>query len=85
MDDPTRSMALGEPFLEIGGETKAPASSAFLNRSAEVIGSTAGYVRSFSLKETLSDADHVVRDNPLPAVGGAAAFGFLLGALLRRI
>jgi len=85
MDNPTRDISAIEPFLEAGEAARTGEKSGFLTRAAEAIGSTAGYVRSYSFKGMLSEGDRVVRGNPLPAVAGAAAVGFMLGTLLRRI
>ena len=54
-------------------------------RTAETLGSAAGYLRSRDMNTMLSDFQQTASENPLPALVGAAAFGFLVGAFLRRL
>ncbi len=53
-------------------------------RTAEVIGTTVGYVQAHSAEEMIRDAGEAARRNPVPSLIGAATLGVLLGALLRR-
>lgn len=53
-------------------------------KTAQALGSTAAYIRTHDVQEMMCDAEEVARQNPLPSIIGAAAFGFLLGAFLRR-
>lgn len=56
----------------------------FATRTAAVLGSTAGYLQSHDMQSMLRDVEDAARRNPMPALVGAAAFGVLLGAYLRR-
>ncbi len=57
----------------------------FAFRTAETLGCAAGYLRSRDMATMLSDFQQSARENPVPALVGAAAFGFLVGAFLRRL
>lgn len=52
--------------------------------TARALGMTAGYIRTHDARQMICDAEQAARRNPVPALAGAAAVGFLLGALLRR-
>ncbi|HLJ48643.1 MAG TPA: hypothetical protein VKU01_21655 [Bryobacteraceae bacterium] len=54
-------------------------------KTAETLGCAAGYLRSRDMTAMLSDFQQTARENPLPTLVGAAAFGFLVGAFLRRL
>jgi ElaB/YqjD/DUF883 family membrane-anchored ribosome-binding protein len=56
----------------------------FALKSAETMGGVVGYVRSRDVNDMLSDAEQTLRDNPVPALVGAAVLGFFVGFLLRR-
>ena len=52
--------------------------------TASRLGSAADYVRSHDANRMMGDLEHVVKQNPGPALVVAAAFGFLLGRALAR-
>ena len=68
----------------VAQELEPPAKDLAL-RTAETLGGAAGYLRSRNVPTMLSDFQRTARENPVPALVGAAAFGFLLGAFLRRL
>jgi len=53
-------------------------------KTAEALGTAAGYVRTHDAEQMISDAEEAARQNPGPALIIAASVGFLLGAFLRR-
>ena len=56
----------------------------FACKTAAAIGATAGYIKSHDFQKMLGDVEDAARQNPMPALIGAAAVGVLLGAFLRR-
>jgi ElaB/YqjD/DUF883 family membrane-anchored ribosome-binding protein len=52
--------------------------------TADKLDSTAAYVRDYDLGAMLGTFRRVVRRHPASSFVGAAAFGFLLGSVLRR-
>ena len=63
---------------------RAPTNGDFATKAAEALGTTAGYVQSHDFRSMLRDVQEVARQNPMPALIGATAFGVLIGAYLRR-
>ena len=53
--------------------------------SSQTISRAADYFRSHDLQSMRSDLDRTIRDYPVQTMVTAAALGFLLGALLRRL
>jgi hypothetical protein len=53
-------------------------------KTAAALGMTAGYLQSHDMQEMFRDVEEAARRNPMPALIGAAAFGVLIGAYLRR-
>jgi len=54
------------------------------SRTAAVLGTTAGYLRSHDVHEIVDDVDYAVRANPVPSLIAAAGAGFLLGIAIFR-
>jgi len=53
--------------------------------AADTLGSTADYMRSHDTRRMVSDVEHMVRNNPGPALLIAGIVGFMLGrAAIRR-
>ncbi len=52
--------------------------------TADKLDSTAAYVRNHDLGDMLGTFRQVVRRHPTSSLVGAAAFGFLMGSVLRR-
>ncbi len=50
--------------------------------AADTLNSTANYIRRRSFPAMTRDVRNVVKDNPVPALVGAAALGFLLAKVL---
>ena len=48
------------------------------------MGTAAGYVRDNDLKTMVADVQQLVKNNPGPALLGAAALGFLLARTFSR-
>jgi hypothetical protein len=63
-----------------GGEKVVSAA----HRTADALASTAGYLRDKELKDMMSDVQSFVRNNPGPALIGAAVLGFLVARSLSR-
>jgi ElaB/YqjD/DUF883 family membrane-anchored ribosome-binding protein len=63
-----------------GGETIRNVARA----TADRLGSGAEYVRTHDAKRMMADVESFVKSNPGPALGIAAAFGFLLARALSR-
>lgn len=57
----------------------------FVTKTATALGTSAGYLQSHDLQSMIRDVEEVARRNPMPALIGAAAFGVILGAYLKRI
>jgi ElaB/YqjD/DUF883 family membrane-anchored ribosome-binding protein len=56
----------------------------YTRKTAEVLGTTAGYLRTHDARQMICDAEETARKNPVQALAAAAAVGFLIGAFLRR-
>lgn len=56
----------------------------FATKTAAALGMTAGYIQSHGMQAMLHDVEEAARRNPMPTLVGAAAFGVLIGAYLRR-
>jgi ElaB/YqjD/DUF883 family membrane-anchored ribosome-binding protein len=61
---------------------KAGAGSA--GKMAEGLHSAAKYVRSNDVGSMMSDLGGAIKNNPVPAMITAVAFGFVIGAMMRR-
>jgi len=66
--------------VHAGGERVAHAA----HSAADALSSSARYVRENDLRDMVDDMLDVVRDNPGPALLGAAALGFLIGRAISR-
>lgn len=63
-----------------GGERVAH----FAHVAADKLTGASDYLREHDLNAMLEDARTIVKNNPLPAMVGAATLGFLLGRVLSR-
>lgn len=63
-----------------GGEKVASAA----HRTAEAVGTAANYVRENDVASMLGDLQQLVKNNPGPALLGAAALGFLIARTFSR-
>lgn len=66
--------------VNAGGERVAHAA----HNAADALSTSARYVRDNDLRDMVDDMLDVVRDNPGPALLGAAALGFLIGRAISR-
>ena len=65
-----------------GSSTDGAAAGA--GRAMDALSSTADYIRNNDLKSMVTDAERLVRNNPVPALLAAAVVGFLVGRALSR-
>ncbi len=70
--------------LRTRAQSGGQAITEFANTAADKLQSTATYMREHDARQMMGDLNEVVRRNPGPSLIAAAAFGFLLGAALRR-
>ena len=70
--------------LRSGAQSGGQAITDFANTAADKLQNTASYVREHGMNEMMGDMQQMVKRNPGPSLIAAAAFGFLLGAALRR-
>ncbi|HUS07517.1 MAG TPA: hypothetical protein VMZ52_14515 [Bryobacteraceae bacterium] len=70
--------------LRSGAEIGSQSINNFASRAAGSIEQTAQYMREHNVRGMVSDVQEMVKRNPGPSLIAAAAFGFLLGAALRR-
>lgn len=81
------------PRLEnFGSEPRLPSATAgpdglasFASRTMNATGTMVRYVQRHDLRDAMGDAARLIRRNPERLLMGAAALGFLLGAIRRRI
>lgn len=66
--------------VHAGGERVAHAA----HSAGDALSTSARYVRENDLRDMVDDMLDVVRDNPGPALLGAAALGFLIGRAMSR-
>jgi hypothetical protein len=64
--------------------TREQAAEDFAVKTGAALGMTAGYLQSHDMQDMFRDVE-AARRNPMPALIGAAAFGVLIGAYLRRV
>jgi ElaB/YqjD/DUF883 family membrane-anchored ribosome-binding protein len=58
--------------------------SSAAHSAADALATSADYIREHDLSDMMEDLRDVVRNNPGPALLGAAALGFLIGRAFSR-
>lgn len=73
-----------DKLRDLGAKAPGQRSTEWGHQAAARVDDASDYLRERTTNEMVDDARVWVRRNPGPAVISAAAFGFLLGMLLRR-
>jgi len=74
---------MSEEVSDAASRVKDTASE-YTRKAADQFNAATDYFRGHDMKEIAGDAKAWVRENPTQAIIGAAVFGFLAAALLRR-